>query len=563
MQFLSRLRVNWKLNLLSALLTVALISSVVLAGWVIYQRMLNERRAALKTNVEIAAGLAAAVEEGIKSGAPREEAIERLRKDIYAMRDVNGSYFYLYDMDGTVIVDGNNPAIVGQKRHDIHDAKGRPFIADMINWLKDHEDGYFDYWWVRPDGKNPSPKLVYVKRFQPWNAFVGMGVYMDDINAEFWNALEQLSALAGLLLLVCFAAAFAIGRDIARPLGRLKSAMDLLAGGRLSAEIDGTGRKDEVGDMARSVQVFRDNALALEKMKRDQEDSAARAAAERRAAALAVADNFEASVMQVVESVSSSATQMQSTAQLMAAAAHEGTVQAAGVASASEQTSANVQTVATAADQLAASAGEIGRQVAEAVNISSDAAVQAQRAGTQMGDLAQAAEEIDAVVKLINGIAAQTNLLALNATIEAARAGEAGKGFAVVAGEVKHLASQTARATEEIRSRITAVQAEARGAAGMIGDIGGVIERVREISASIASAVEEQGAATAEIARNVNQAAQGTQMVSQTVAGVTEAANDTGTAADQVLAAAKGLSEQSMALRSGVEAFLTQVRGAA
>ncbi|PKU25024.1 methyl-accepting chemotaxis protein [Telmatospirillum siberiense] len=347
---------------------------------------------------------------------------------------------------------------------------------------------------------------------------------------------------------------------ITKPLAILGKEMENLAGGRLDTNIEGTARKDEVGQMARTVQVFKENALRIKEMEREQGEAAARAEAERKRAMLAMADSFESSVMGLVKGVSTQATEMQATAQSLAAGAQQASGQATTVAAGAQQASANVQTVASATEELSSSISEINRQVAEAARISATASEETSSTNIRVEGLAKAADKIGEVVQLINDIASQTNLLALNATIEAARAGDAGKGFAVVAGEVKNLANQTGKATEEISGQITAVQEETKRTVEAIRTIGSIIEQVRQISSGIASAVEQQGAATQEIARNVQQAAQGTQDVSQNVVGISEATNNAVAGSQQVLNAAGELAQNSETMRLEVTRFLDGVR---
>jgi len=369
------------------------------------------------------------------------------------------------------------------------------------------------------------------------------------------------AALAGVL--IGGVVGILIGQfGISVPVGKAVEGLRQLAGGQLDIEIFGVGRKDEIGDVAIAAQVFKDNAIRVAALRKEQEEAKVRAEADRRNVMLGMADQFENAVMGLVEGVSAQATQMQVSSQSMSAAAQQAQAQATTVAAAAEQATSNVQTVASAAEELSASVSEISRQVAEAAKISQVASEETIRTNERVRGLAQAADKIGQVVKLINDIASQTNLLALNATIEAARAGEAGKGFAVVAGEVKHLATQTAKATEEIGTQIAAVQAETSATVEAIHSIGKVIEQVRQISAGIASAVEEQGAATQEIARNVQQAAQGTQDVSSNIVDITDAASATGAASRQVLSGSGELARNSEHLRSEVTRFLGSVRAA-
>ncbi|MFN3077578.1 MAG: methyl-accepting chemotaxis protein [Alphaproteobacteria bacterium] len=357
-------------------------------------------------------------------------------------------------------------------------------------------------------------------------------------------------------------AAWMIGSGISGPVRAMTEAMTRLAGGDKTVDIPATGNKDEIGDMAKAVQVFKDHAIQVDRMTAEAEEQKKRAETEKKKAMNELANNFEASVKGVVNAVASASTEMQATAQSMSSISEETSRQATSVAAASEQASTNVQTVSAAAEELSSSIGEISRQVSQAARISRNAMDQAQHTDRMVQGLASAADRIGEVVKLINDIASQTNLLALNATIEAARAGDAGKGFAVVANEVKSLANQTAKATDEISAQIGSVQSATKEAVTAIQGITTTISEVSEISSSIASAVEEQGAATKEIARNVDQAAAGTQDVSRNISGVTTAAEEAGQSANQVLVAASELSRQSEALRGEVDRFVARIRTA-
>jgi methyl-accepting chemotaxis protein len=350
-------------------------------------------------------------------------------------------------------------------------------------------------------------------------------------------------------------------RGVSRPLAEMTGAMTTLATGDLTAAIPGREKTDEIGEMAKAVQVFKDNMIETERLRAEQAKEQKRQLDRAKAIETSVT-KFEAAVGEVVRTVSAASTELQATAQAMAGTAEETTRQSTAVAAASEQTTQNVQTVASATEELSASISEISKQVTDSNRMTSDAATQARASNEQVQSLDAAAQKIGDVVKIINDIAGQTNLLALNATIEAARAGEAGKGFAVVASEVKALANQTAKATDEIAAQIRAIQEATQSSVQSIQGITTTIDKVNSTATAIASAVEEQGAATQEIARNVAQAAQGTQEVSRNIAGVNEAAGQTGTAAGQVLDAAQELSRNSETLRQQVDSFLKEVRAA-
>ena len=380
------------------------------------------------------------------------------------------------------------------------------------------------------------------------------------IRAEAQSVFYMAVILSAALLAATIALSFYIVRGITRPVVAMTKTMTRLAEGDTSVEVPARDQKDEIGEMAGAVQVFKENAIRMEEMRAAQEEAERRAAEEKRQTIHALADEFESRVKGVVEAVSSSATQIQSAAQSMNTTAEETSRQSAAVASASEQASTNVQTVAAAAEELATSITEISRQVSDSARIAGDAVAEAEHTNATVNGLSEAAQKIGDVVDLINDIASQTNLLALNATIEAARAGDAGKGFAVVAAEVKNLATQTARATEDIGAQIASMQEETAGAVGAIKGIGTTIGKIAEIATTISAAVEEQGAATGEISRNVQEAASGTQEVSNNIVGVTQAASESGAASSQVLEVSRELGQQSETLNSVVHKFLAEVR---
>jgi methyl-accepting chemotaxis protein len=350
---------------------------------------------------------------------------------------------------------------------------------------------------------------------------------------------------------------------IVRPMNRLSSAMGKMAGGELDVVISGADRGDEIGDVAKTIAVIRQNA---EQKAREEAESKVRqdkvAAELRKADMHKLADAFEGAVGEIVEMVSSAAIELETSANTLATTAERSQQLATAVAAASDEASTNVQSVASATEEMSSSVNEISRQVQESARMASGAVDQARATNDRVSELSKAASRIGDVVELINTIAGQTNLLALNATIEAARAGEAGRGFAVVASEVKALAEQTAKATGEIGQQITGIQSATQDSVTAIKEISGTIEKLSDISSTIAAAVEVQGAATQEISRSVQQAAQGTQQVSSNITDVQRGASKTGSASAQVLAAAQSLSGDSNRLKLEVGKFLNSVRAA-
>jgi len=384
--------------------------------------------------------------------------------------------------------------------------------------------------------------------------------YSDTVTAFLINTVISI-VLALLGLVAIIAGAFVVLKRVVKPVGQLTESMAKLARGLWETVVPATERHDEIGQMARSVEVFKKNGIENVRLQAEQakEQEARLARAERMNR---IVGNFNVVVSEIAQTLSLASTELQATAQSMSMTAEETSSQATAVAAASEQASANVQAVAAAGEELSAAIAEISRQVAVSTGAAARAVEEAENANTQVNGLVAAAQQIGEVLSLISEIAGQTNLLALNATIESARAGEAGRGFAVVAAEVKSLAEQTGRATEEISSKISEIQSVSVRSAEAIQRIAKVIAEVNDVSNAIASAVHEQGAATQEISRNVMEAAAGTRDVSANITGVTEAAHSTGAASAQTLSAASELSRQSETLRRHVDSFVDEVRAA-
>jgi methyl-accepting chemotaxis protein len=373
--------------------------------------------------------------------------------------------------------------------------------------------------------------------------------------------LIVMLAIGGTLLGAVLA--LVLGRGISAPMIAMCRAMRELANGNFDVVLPGLGRKDELGEMAGAVEEFKLQAIAKAERDAAAHDAQNKAAgATRRAELIRFADDFETAVGSIVSNVSASAGQLEQSAGTLTRTAETTQGLSSHVAGASEEASSNIQSVASATEELSASIDEIGRQVAESNRIAEAAVRQAQATDGRIGKLSRAAAEIGDVVKLINAIAEQTNLLALNATIEAARAGDAGRGFAVVAAEVKSLASQTAKATEDISNHIAGMQDATQESVAAIKEIGATIAHISGIASSIATAVEQQGAATQEIARNVQSVATGTRKAASNIVQVNRGATETGSASEEVLNSAKALSSESTRLRAEFDRFMGNIRAA-
>ena len=383
----------------------------------------------------------------------------------------------------------------------------------------------------------------------------------QDAASNYGSALTMVAILLGIAILVGVGVSFLMIRDVSSGIASIVAPMQALGRGDLTANVPHQGEKTEIGAMADTLQVFKE-ALVAKKAADEAAAADAEAKIERGRRVDTITRNFEQMIGEIVQTVSSASTQLEASAGTLSSTARRSQELTTSVAAASEEASTNVQSVASATEELSSSVTEISRQVQESARMAGDAVVQARTTNDRVSELSKAAARIGDVVELINTIAGQTNLLALNATIEAARAGEAGRGFAVVASEVKALAEQTAKATGEIGQQIAGIQTATQESVGAIKEISSTIERLSEISSTIAAAVEEQGAATHEISRNVQQAPQGTQQVSANITDVQHGANETGSASSQVLSAAQSLSGDSNRLKLEVGKFLDAVRAA-
>ena len=392
----------------------------------------------------------------------------------------------------------------------------------------------------------------------------------DSLSANLLNQLAKLEAAAVLsnwtaigtavlALAIVIALCLLIIRSINASFKTIIAAMTSLAGGNLDAALP-PPTTNEIGEMVKCVQVFKDNAIAKVALEQQQAEAEKEREVEKRQMMQKLADDFDTNVGSIIAMVSSASSELSITAQSMAGVAEETSCQATAVATASQQASSNVQTVAAASEEMTTSISEINKQMVQASQASKKAVETVEATGEQIANLAETANKIGDVVSMISDIAAQTNLLALNATIESARAGEAGKGFAVVASEVKELASQTAQATDGINRQIEEIQSSTKQAVVSMENIRIVIGSLDETSGAIAAAMEEQGATTHEISRNIQEAAKGTTEVTNNISGVTQAAQEAGSASSQVTSAAEELSRQSAALRTEVDRFIAQVR---
>jgi methyl-accepting chemotaxis protein len=560
-QFLNRIFARILLLAVLALALLALVSFLDIHEG--QGQLFEQKKNDIRHIVETAYGVVADYDKRVAAGEmTREQAQEQAKRALSAMRYDEREFLFVFDFSGVNIVNPAIPQMIGTNRLASRDPNGKPYVQDMIDVAKNGR-GFVYYSFPKPPATEPTPKVSYVIGYQPWGWMIATGVWFADIDATTGAMTEKavIWLTVGAVLLIF--GVFLLTRSIVKPIAQLTVSLKRLAGGDIEAEVVGSQRKDEIGAIARAVEDVRTTIRGQmsQRMQQD-EELKGREEATRKAGMQKLADEFQAAVGKIVQTVSSASTQLESAASTLTKTAEVTQNLSTTAAAASDEASSNVNSVASATEQLSGSVNEIARQVEESSKIANQAVQQAQKTDERIAALSQAASRIGDVVKLITGVAEQTNLLALNATIEAARAGEAGKGFAVVAQEVKALAAQTAKATDEISNQITSMQTATVESVAAIKEIGGTIGRISEIASAIAAAVQEQGAATQEISRNVQQAARGTAQVAGNIAEVNMGASQTGSASGQVLASAQSLARESNRLKGEVDKFLNTVRAA-
>ncbi|UPK39960.1 cache domain-containing protein [Bradyrhizobium sp. 186] len=564
MKLLSHLKIRNKLASMVCLAALTVTAIIGVSSVLSKSRMLEDRVQQMRTAVDMLYNLAQSLEEDVGAGK-LTQAEAKVQFHLRGRRmSFNGGQGYpvVYNADTSILVNGANQQLEG-KITGAKDSNGI-LIADAIISAGNQtaQGGVTSYLYPRPGQTEPVRKTVFTRKFAPWNATISYGLYVDDIDADVRALTLELGAIGIGLMLLMAALSWLIARDVLGALDRQKNRMQEISEGAIDKPVEETGRGDEIGRMAETLEVLRRTALTARMLEAEQVATKTRSEQEKRDALIALADRFDASVGQLVGLMASGSGELETTAKSMSSTAEGTNQRAAVVGSAATEASQRVQTVAAAAEELSSSITEISRQVAQSAEVTGRAVDSARRTDTIVRALSDGAQQIEHVAELISSIAAQTNLLALNATIEAARAGEAGRGFAVVASEVKSLASQTAEATREIGDKIAQIQGATKEAVDAIGGITATIEEVSRIATSIGAAIEEQGAATAEIARSVSQTAEATKEVTTNIGVVSTAANETGNAAGMVLAAASDLSKQAEQLSGEVGTFLAGVRAA-
>jgi methyl-accepting chemotaxis protein len=539
-----------RLLMFSAVVFIGFALLAGLASWKIYDSISAERVGKVRSLTEAAVSRVKSVYDRFKRGELSEEAAKTLVKDeLRAIKYGNGDYFFIYDYDGVNVMHGAKPEREGKNFYTSVDPSGRQLVKEQIDCARDGT-GIASFLFPRAGSDLPVPKLSYQIAFEPWRWVIGTGVYVDDINASFKEVVLRFFSIAIVIGSFMAACAYFLSRRITRPLGRLVRFTEQPLSEAPSAAFLGDLRlTDEVGSVARALQVFKGKSAEAERLRDEVDVQKGQAEASRREALRGMVDTVETETDTAVAGIDKRMTAMTEAAAVMSRSAELVGTSSQTVAAASEQALTNAQTVATATEQLSGSIREISVQVVNATKATTVAVGRSDQARATIASLAEAVARVGQVTTLISEIASQTNLLALNATIEAARAGDAGKGFAVVASEVKGLATQTARSTDEINRQIGEIQSITQETVRDMDDVSETVRTIDEIAGSIASAIEEQNAATREIARNVTETANGAREVSTRIAEVSGEATRLGAEAGRVHRSAADVTDAVSSLR--------------
>ncbi len=549
----------WFLALLS-ILAAGLVAAV--GGSFVNRALVEQRMNSVRFIAESAGSIAAGYHKQALDGTlSEEEAKGRARAAIGAIRYNNGEYLWIWTSDIVNVVHAN-PKLIGQSGREIRDRNGVYVIREAVRGALAPVPEFVHYEWPRandPQGATYE-KLSYSVYFKPWDWVIGTGVYVDDLKADFAGMMTVFGLIVAGVAAVSLLLGWLVARSITGPLARVRAAMLRLAEDDLAHEIPEQARRDEIGDIARTVTVFKHRREDQKRLEAENATLEARSAEQRSRALDGVAVRFETTVDGGLSSACGTADRLQSTARMLVDGAHHTMDRSRNSADTARTVSANVQAVSAAVEQLGGSIREIADRIGDSSQVAEKAAGHAEEAVAKVAGLVESADRIGDVVHLIAGIASQTNLLALNATIEAARAGEAGKGFAVVATEVKALASQTARATEEIAAQVSAIQSSTSLAADDITRIAEVVRELQSIGAAVAAAVEQQNAATGEIGRAAVAAADGVGQLEGSVANAATAAREAGAGAEELCRELAAMQQRMHEVSDAARSFIVEVR---
>jgi len=549
---------RWRITFLAVLSIISAGLASAVGGYFVKQSLVEQRMNSVRFMAEAANAIAKGYYDQAQKGTLSEdEAKDRAKTAIGAVRYNGAEYLWVWT-SGMINVVHPNPNLIGKSGADLRDRNGIYNIRESVRGAMAEPPQFVHFAW--PRASNPQGPAVY---FKPWDWIIGTGVYIDDLDSAFADKMTIFGAIVAGLGLTSLLLGWLVGRSISQPLNQVQTAMARLANDDLQTVVPYEQRRDEIGEMARVVILFKNRRQDQKRLEAEAASMEAKSAAQRREALNGMAGHFESSIDLSLLKATQMADNLHNLAKELIESAHSNVAQSNAAADSSRSVSSNVQAVSAAVEELGASIREISRQVHGSKTVAESAVQQARDAVSKVSGLVESAAQIGDVVKLITDIAHQTNLLALNATIEASRAGEVGKGFAVVAGEVKSLATQTAKATEEIGAQVTTIQAATNVAANDIREIAEVIGHISELSTSVAAAVEEQSAATGEISRAVNAATSDITELDKAVGIVSGTASKAWGSADQMQTGQEEISRHLHSLQDSAHHFVSDVRNSA
>ena len=563
---LKRLTIGMKLALISVTLSAVLVGLTAYMLSELRSTMIAERKVKLRSLVEMAVNV---VNRYSQMEADGKMSPEQARKEaITALSGMNfdsGNYFFVFDRKGALVWHPTRKEQIGQNMLTQENAQARSNYVTFhdVASSSPYLQGFSQSLGRRPGSKvNDAQKLFLSAYDKRWNWIVSTGIFIDDVNALFFDRAVLFLGLAASGLVLGLGLSYALGRTVTRPLNRTVSALEELGEGRSETVVELDPSRTEIGRLTRAFLQFREKMKEAEALRRDQANAEQKAHDERRAAVIGFADEFERTVASVVEALAEEVAKVSRSAEEMSTSARSSAGGTRQVNAAADAAADNVQTVAAAAQELTSSIEEIGRQVRVVQDVVENTETRSTATQEQIAALAETVEKIGSVIELIDGIADQTNLLALNATIEAARAGEAGKGFAVVAGEVKALANQTTKATDDIRQQIDLLGQATTQSVDGIREIAAVIGDLKQTTSAIAAAIEQQNAATGEISRNTEVTSKETQSITRAIAEVTTSVRNTETIAQSVSETSTVMQEKARIVSREVKDFLHRIRAA-
>ena len=561
---MSRFKIGSSLaNRLYLLLALFVVSITAVAGYNLFalrSGLVAQKETELRHLADVAISIAREEQASVGRGEKSDDAARRAAADrIGQLRYGQGDYFWINDNSARMIMHPTNPRLNGQDLSAFEDPTGKKIFAEFARIGREQGSGVVAYMWPKPGADKPQPKLSFVTAFGSWNWVIGTGVYIDDLNAALWQAARTSIVVVLLITILATLVFWRMARAISSSITRMTGTMNTLASGDLSVEVHDLARQDEIGAMARAVDVFKTNALERSRLEEQAvKDEHAKLAYTAKLSEML--EGFKVSVEGVLEATTTTVSSLDGAYAHLTAMAEEAAGRSGDAQTASVHTSQSIQSVAAASEELATSISDISSKVISATSVVGRAREVTADSVRQISSLADAGRKIGDVVGLIEAIATQTNLLALNATIEAARAGEAGRGFAVVAQEVKQLAGQTAKATAEIARQVSGIQSSTELAAATIGSIADTMNEVEAITRMVVASVEAQSQATQEISHSAQRAATGTGTLTDSVEAVIGVIERTSETAASVSTRSQELAAQARTLSGEVKQFIVALR---